>query len=866
MMTSARCVIAVCILAGLLLCALGSGHAGVIEEGTWMRYYTPPPIHEISFSEGRIVFATSQGPLLIDRRTSIQSRLPWSDNTERMELMPGGDFWSLLPELKTPVGVGRGAIRHYDGLEWRDFDESCGLPQLFGMWRYLNPMFAKDASGDVWAAYPPVIWRFDGERYESYQVHDFLPGNWVRCLAVDASDAKWFGVDEGGAVSFDGSGWQFHDWSDSLGTGGVVKLAADPEEGIWALWGYGWGSCTITSLSRFVAGAREDCRFEPPMVTRRVSMAVDPAGRVWIGTYGEGAYCLDSGEWRHYRTADGLASDYIVDIDADEDGAVGFLCYSETSSERPTSEYAVSVLSEGAWLTYHAEADLPWEETDILKIDDEGSIWLGGGEAYSSQTDFLWRIGRGGRCDSFPPPAASLLRLGPARLGESFVFAWAGSDEYGLAVLDGDTWQTRTDWDGISLDNIKQIEADAFGRVWLRRDLGAYQPTALVCIWPEANWAGEYRPSGNPFDISTIAIDREDDCIWLSFEGREQCYGYGQYGGFQKLSARGIERILENAPRSYVGVDARNMKWLREWTGTSTRFELFDGQNWHDMPALPWANLRMVDGRGGRVVEHTGDFVALLYDHEKWAALDDPSAATTCSTIAVYSGEEWRGLTCPESLNPENPPRYTWCSIPITGVDWLGNYWLGLGVLVPPENFVLAPKALIGAPENDEALQLRMSIGYQAHPHKADLYAALQAPSGQVFYVAGHGAEPPFPIFYAAFDGSTEFLQPGPDYDGPGSIPNTPDMKDLAPPPLPLPDPPDGNGPTGLALFAYPVPYFANVPLPAYGSIENLVLLNTELPEEAPTGTYTFHVGMTAPSSISNLYRTAQTTFEVTEQ
>ncbi|HUT03211.1 MAG TPA: hypothetical protein VM163_04905, partial [bacterium] len=69
--------------------------------------------------------------------------------------------------------------------------------------------------------------------------------------------------------------------------------------------------------------------------------------------------------------------------------------------------------------------------------------------------------------------------------------------------------------------------------------------------------------------------------------------------------------------------------------------------------------------------------------------------------------------------------------------------------------------------------------------------------------------------------------------------------------------------PTGLALFAYPVPYFANVPLPAYGAIDDLVLLNTTLPEQAPAGAYTFHVGLTAPSSISNLYRTASSPFEV---
>ena len=96
-------------------------------------------------------------------------------------------------------------------------------------------------------------------------------------------------------------------------------------------------------------------------------------------------------------------------------------------------------------------------------------------------------------------------------------------------------------------------------------------------------------------------------------------------------------------------------------------------------------------------------------------------------------------------------------------------------------------------------------------------------------------------------------------------MPNTPDMKDLAAPPLRLPDPPGGDGPTGLALFAYPVPYFANVPLPAYSAIEDIILLNTTVPENAPPGTYTVHIGITAPASISNVYRTASTAFEVNE-
>ncbi|HUT04454.1 MAG TPA: hypothetical protein VM163_11240 [bacterium] len=828
-----------------------------IDHASYIPYFDLPYRYcDLSLGEGWIAVGTEQGAVLIDRATGLQTHLFSSEEASVVGLVAGGELWSILPWLLTsyegPGQATKGAIRCYDGLGLRDFDERCGLPDLG--WLERDVRFYADWRSGTWFSHYRGIWHFDGEHCESFLVDDFLPGNSVRAFAIDTLGRKWVGL-KGAIAVLDAGGWSLYWLEDYLGPGKAERITPGIAGDVWVLWVD--STAAVLKLIHYVDGESSVLTFDRS-IEGWPSMAVDAEGRLWIEVGRDGAYCLDQGELRHYTSDDGLASDVVLDIDADEqDGAVGFLC----SLEEGEYEYAISVLSEGAWVTYQVEADLPWEDTDILRIDDEGSIWLGGGEAWSSpsRTDFLWRIGRGGRCDSFAPPAESLLYRGPAQVGESFFFAWARPGESGLAILEGDVWQTRAEWDGIPLDNIDQIEADAFGRVWLRRDLGVYNPTSLVCIWPEANWAAEFRPTGNPFDISCMAPDRVDDCIWLSFQGREECYGYGQYGGFQKLSATGIERILENAPRSYVGVDARNMKWLREWTGTDVRFELFDGETWHDMPALPWANLMIPIGDTARIVEHSGDFVALLYDREKKsAALDDRNAGITCSVIAVYNGEEWRGFTCPES--------FAQSSTAITGVDWLGNYWFGLNVLVPEENFVLAPEALIANRENDAALELTVSIIYRAHPVDADIYVGIQAPSGQVFYIAGQEAAPPFPIFYAAFDGSTEFLQPGPSYTGPGSIPNTPDMKDLAPPPLPLPDPPDGQGPTGLALFAYPVPYFANVPLPAYGAIADLVLLNTTLPNEAPAGAYTFYIGLTAPSSISNVYRSASSPFEVSNE
>jgi len=306
--------------------------------------------------------------------------------------------------------------------------------------------------------------------------------------------------------------------------------------------------------------------------------------------------------------------------------------------------------------------------------------------------------------------------------------------------------------------------------------------------------------------------------------------------------------------------------------------------------AIVSGGLAVHDDTGWTQIKHNGDTIfgspyvqgQLTFDshgdlwffggvHEYEGDID---VSTRCG-LCRFDGSRFTVWTQDEGILPDVRRYESWTSVGAVSEDQYGNIWAageGVSLLLAEESLLLLPSALCSQTSRGETTtqvgsQLRLSTGlrYMAPSTGVDLYVALQAPSGQLFYVAAREAAPPFPIFYAAFAGSTEFLQPGPDYTGPGSIPNTPDIKDLAAPPLPLPDPPDGNGPTGLALFAYPVPYFANVPLPPYGAIDDLVLLSTTLPDEAPAGAYTFYIGLTGPFSIKNVYRTASTTFEVTE-
>ncbi|HUT04131.1 MAG TPA: two-component regulator propeller domain-containing protein, partial [bacterium] len=355
-------------------------------------------------------------------------------------------------------------------------------------------------------------------------------------------------------------------------------------------------------------------------------------------------------------------------------------------------------------------------------------------------------------------------------------------------------------------------------------------------------WWSAYRPDWSAQELSDVAFDSNgvawfscDDRFWDQYEDSTP----RNYAGIRSLAAGEATAYATGAGYDAIAVDQNDVVWAT--CGWVT--EIASGSVTTLLPS----------GLGG-----CGAEAPLFVDSQnrKWCQgmqYEADSYHYQPGLLRIDGDEQVRFYSTSDGL----------CSGEVNDIDedQYGNMWVsterGVSVLLADGCFYLKADA------ESDALKGRASLSYLGPPTSVDVYVAVQAPSGQIFYVAPRGAAPPFPIFYVAFDGSTAFLEPGPSYSGPGSIPNTPDMKDLAPPPLPLPDPPDGEGPTGLALFAYPVPYFANVPLPAYGSIDDLVLLNTTLPNEAPAGAYTFHIGLTGPFSIKNVYRTASCPFEV---
>ncbi|HUT03130.1 MAG TPA: two-component regulator propeller domain-containing protein, partial [bacterium] len=484
---------------------------------------------------------------------------------------------------------------------------------------------------------------------------------------------------------------------------------------------------------------------------------------------------------------------------------------------------------------------LPASLVSDLCIDAGGTLWVAGDwidyTHYDPYASYLCRWD-GAEYVTFWPWHRDL----PSRINSMTCApdgeVWFGTDE-GAYSFDG------RDWDEyLPGERVSKVKIGPDGQVFAICYVSDY--ARVVKRFDGARWRTEYEPDWSGQEITDVALDSKG-VLWVSC-GCSYLDPPYDYAGIRSWDGENEVKYELGCEYSAIAVDDDDVVWAT--CGYIT--EIANGRvtrRWYraDLAACSAAAPLFVDSRNRKWCKGTQDKGDSYHYQPGLLCIDQDEQ------VRFYSTSD--GL-CSGEINDIDEDRY-------------GNMWVsterGISVLLEESSFDLGAGVLVdeSIPPN---LSASVSLSYLGPPTGVDVYAAIQAPSGQVFYVAPQEAEPPFPIFYEAFDGSTEFLQPGPNYDGPGSIPNTPDMKALAAPALPLADPPDGNGPTGLALFAYPVPYYANAPLPAYGSIDDLILLDATLPEQAPAGAYTFHIGLTGPSSISNLYRSASSPFEVSNE
>ncbi|MFB0534822.1 MAG: two-component regulator propeller domain-containing protein [Anaerolineae bacterium] len=387
-------------------------------------------------------------------------------------------------------------LSHFDGANWSHFAEEQGLPS-----HEVNAL-VMDAAGQLWAGTERGLARFNGVSWQAFLTNDGPAANEVRAVAVDKVGRVWFGTRKGLSV-FDSTGpalseaerWRTYTQADGLAADAISALAVDDAGRVWA--GTSWWA---------------------------MAHYPEPSGAGVSVFDGTGPALSEVEGWRTYTQADGLASDLITAIAVDKAGRVWVGSEETGLAGGP----GVSVFdgtgpalsgAEG-WRIYTTADGLAYDSTSAIAVDAAGNVWLGahslfygGGEGVSvfDGTSFRrYAVGDG---------LASNEVTAVATDGAGNV--WVGTKENGISRYDGQTWTTRTAADGLASNKVTAIAADGAGNVWVgTKDSGVSVFDGAGPVLSGVEGWRTYTTKDGLVDnrIKAIAVDAEGS-LWLGTQG-----------------------------------------------------------------------------------------------------------------------------------------------------------------------------------------------------------------------------------------------------------------------------------------------------------------------------------------------------------
>lgn len=240
-------------------------------------------------------------------------------------------------------------ISSYDGATWRQYDKGWGVSSVEAL--------ACAPNGDIWVAHFKGASVYDGQQWNTYEAREFL------ATGPDASDLV-----EDIAVAPDGTVW--------VTTPSSVAMFQDGE---WAVYQEGEGFderyffdsiALAPDGTPWVGHSRglfhyEELFWQPYFnddFTTIESLAVDAAGRVWVGTLSQGVFILEDGAWtRYHRGNSDLSSDQVNGIVHDARGRAWL-----------GTEWGLNVLTDETWRVYRMDnADLA--DHNVYALDVVGA-------------------------------------------------------------------------------------------------------------------------------------------------------------------------------------------------------------------------------------------------------------------------------------------------------------------------------------------------------------------------------------------------------------------------------------------------------------------------------------------------------------
>lgn len=298
---------------------------------------------------------TSMGAIRYDTTTPEEYRVFDNQNS----LLSNGIFNITFDPKGTPwIGTYGGGLSHLENNQWINFNTPHGLCDAF--------VYDVAFSGDtMWIATWSGVNRVRGnphsrKSWETFTIENTGGGlidNWVYAIEIGTDNRVWFGT-ESGISMYDGKQWR--GWNHTAGLGAPYEQVKQDNMGAMPSF-----QGSHHSNQPDVPNAKSG-DFRPNYV---VSMLLDDANRLWIGTWGGGLSLFDTQNhtFRNFTTHDGLPGNFILALRQDSSGNLWI-----------GSNKGLSRFDGKTFINYSKLNGLTSEFVFSIEFGNDHSLWIGG--------------------------------------------------------------------------------------------------------------------------------------------------------------------------------------------------------------------------------------------------------------------------------------------------------------------------------------------------------------------------------------------------------------------------------------------------------------------------------------------------------
>ena len=407
-----------------------------------------------------------------------------------------------------------------------------------------------------------------------YTKADGLASDNITWITVYKNEV-WFGTYDGGVSMYDkvANSWTTYVKADAPPEDDVKEIALDDSGKLWV--------ATSGGLFEYNPESKEWTRYgkKDGLATNFIMTVIADENNVWIGTArGLASYNVGGQKWRFHNKADGLSEDFITSAAITSDdvnktiwvGTAGGLFYQKIRGQFPRGAIARRKTSEAPVVGFHPTTAQRLPRGNFNSVEELSEYKV---TSIAQEGEYMW-IGTSEGVFRYNPATQKAVKYIEDNYVNSILIldnqVWLGTRE-GISILDKntDTWRTISS-NIMPNHNVRALTEDIRNHsVWIGTPIGlARYDTQTDTL--------EIISGSTVYGIKSITVVT-DDILWLGtvsgvVEYQISTGDFREYRAFvtrhplKEASIANIEFDVENpAPILGTGLDGGDTIWFSNW-------------------------------------------------------------------------------------------------------------------------------------------------------------------------------------------------------------------------------------------------------------------------------------------------------------